>query len=237
MAVLAPDGTRTSSPSWRRDRRSRRVATLAVDLTPTTDPHASWSCAVQRWGRSTSSSTTRASAAPSRCTNRRRILDYFLGLMLRAPFRLARDVIPHMQSGSAIINVTSTFAVVGGLARRRLLGGQGRADRIDHPHRLPVRAAGNPLQRGSPRRHGDADGRATADGRAVPQDQHRDDALSAPRYASKTWRAPSRSCVRRAAASSTARRSSSTAAGVPPSTSRTSRCTRSGWRSERVPRD
>jgi NAD(P)-dependent dehydrogenase (short-subunit alcohol dehydrogenase family) len=42
-------------------------------------------------------------------------LDYFLGLMLRAPFRLARDVIPHMQSGSAIINVTSTFAVVGGL--------------------------------------------------------------------------------------------------------------------------
>jgi NAD(P)-dependent dehydrogenase (short-subunit alcohol dehydrogenase family) len=35
--------------------------------------------------------------------------------MLRAPFRLARDVIPHMQSGSAIINITSTFAVVGGL--------------------------------------------------------------------------------------------------------------------------
>ena len=42
-------------------------------------------------------------------------LDYFLGLMLRAPFRLAREVIPHMQPGSAIINVTSTFAVVGGL--------------------------------------------------------------------------------------------------------------------------
>jgi NAD(P)-dependent dehydrogenase (short-subunit alcohol dehydrogenase family) len=42
-------------------------------------------------------------------------LDYFLGLMLRAPFRLARDVLPHMPSGSAIINVTSTFAVVGGL--------------------------------------------------------------------------------------------------------------------------
>lgn len=42
-------------------------------------------------------------------------LDYFLGLMLRAPFRLARDVLPHMGPGSAIINVTSTFAVVGGL--------------------------------------------------------------------------------------------------------------------------
>jgi NAD(P)-dependent dehydrogenase (short-subunit alcohol dehydrogenase family) len=41
-------------------------------------------------------------------------LDYFLGLMLRAPFRLARDVIVHMKPGSAIINVTSTFAVIGG---------------------------------------------------------------------------------------------------------------------------
>ena len=34
--------------------------------------------------------------------------------MLRAPFRLARDVIVHMHSGSAIINVTSTYAVIGG---------------------------------------------------------------------------------------------------------------------------
>lgn len=42
-------------------------------------------------------------------------LDHFLGLMLRAPFRLSRDTLPHMPSGSAIINVTSTFAVVGGL--------------------------------------------------------------------------------------------------------------------------
>ncbi|EUA56478.1 putative 2-(R)-hydroxypropyl-CoM dehydrogenase [Mycobacterium xenopi 4042] len=43
-------------------------------------------------------------------------LDHFLGLMLRAPFRLARDVLPHMHPGSAIINITSTFAVVGGCA-------------------------------------------------------------------------------------------------------------------------
>jgi NAD(P)-dependent dehydrogenase (short-subunit alcohol dehydrogenase family) len=42
------------------------------------------------------------------------MLDNFLGIMLRAPFRLARDVIKHMKPGSAIINVTSTFAVIGG---------------------------------------------------------------------------------------------------------------------------
>jgi NAD(P)-dependent dehydrogenase (short-subunit alcohol dehydrogenase family) len=42
-------------------------------------------------------------------------LDAFLNIMLRAPFRLARDCLAHMPPGSAIINVTSTFAVVGGL--------------------------------------------------------------------------------------------------------------------------
>lgn len=41
-------------------------------------------------------------------------LDHFLGIMLRAPFRLARDVIVHMKPGSGIVNVTSTFAMIGG---------------------------------------------------------------------------------------------------------------------------
>ncbi|HEY8386006.1 MAG TPA: SDR family oxidoreductase, partial [Porticoccaceae bacterium] len=41
-------------------------------------------------------------------------LDHFLDIMLRAPFRLARDVIVHMKSGASIVNVTSTFAVIGG---------------------------------------------------------------------------------------------------------------------------
>jgi NAD(P)-dependent dehydrogenase (short-subunit alcohol dehydrogenase family) len=43
------------------------------------------------------------------------MLDYFLGLMLRAPFRLAREAIVHMKKGASIINVTSTFAVIGGM--------------------------------------------------------------------------------------------------------------------------
>jgi meso-butanediol dehydrogenase / (S,S)-butanediol dehydrogenase / diacetyl reductase len=41
-------------------------------------------------------------------------LDHFLNIMLRAPFRLARDVIVHMKPGSGIVNVTSTFAMIGG---------------------------------------------------------------------------------------------------------------------------
>ena len=42
-------------------------------------------------------------------------LDYFLGLMLRAPFRLARETLKVMQPGSAIVNVSSTYALLGGL--------------------------------------------------------------------------------------------------------------------------
>ena len=67
--------------------------------------------------------------------------------MLRAPFRLARDVIPHMQPGSAIINVTSTFAVVGGLRGGAYSAAKGGLTALTTAHRLPVRPAGNPLQR------------------------------------------------------------------------------------------
>ena len=42
------------------------------------------------------------------------MLDHFLDIMLRAPFRLCREVIGHMPAGSGIVNVTSTFAMIGG---------------------------------------------------------------------------------------------------------------------------
>lgn len=42
-------------------------------------------------------------------------LDAVLDLMLKAPFRLARAAIPHMSPGAAVINISSTYAIVGGL--------------------------------------------------------------------------------------------------------------------------
>jgi meso-butanediol dehydrogenase / (S,S)-butanediol dehydrogenase / diacetyl reductase len=42
-------------------------------------------------------------------------LDYFLNLMLRAPFRLAREALKVLGPGSSIVNVSSTYAQVGGL--------------------------------------------------------------------------------------------------------------------------
>ena len=93
-----------------------RVATLAVDLTHEDAPKRVVDFAVSRWGQVDFLINNAGIGSPKPLHETDdQTLDYFLGLMLRAPFRLARDVLPHMKSGSAIINVTSTFAVVGGL--------------------------------------------------------------------------------------------------------------------------
>jgi NAD(P)-dependent dehydrogenase (short-subunit alcohol dehydrogenase family) len=93
-----------------------RVATLAVDLTDDDAPRRIVDLAVDRWGHIDFLINNAGVGSPKPLHETDdETLDYFLGLMLRAPFRLARDVLAHMGPGSAIINVTSTFAVVGGL--------------------------------------------------------------------------------------------------------------------------
>lgn len=93
-----------------------RVTTLAVDLTADDGPRRIVAAAVERWGHIDFLVNNAGVGKPKPLHETDdESLDYFLDLMLRAPFRLARDVIPHMPPGSAIINVTSTFAVVGGL--------------------------------------------------------------------------------------------------------------------------
>jgi NAD(P)-dependent dehydrogenase (short-subunit alcohol dehydrogenase family) len=93
-----------------------RVATLAVDLTGDDAPQRIVDLAVTRWGHIDFLINNAGVGSPKPLHETDdETLDYFLGVMLRAPFRLARDVLPHMGAGSAIINVTSTFAVVGGL--------------------------------------------------------------------------------------------------------------------------
>ena len=93
-----------------------RVATLAIDLTGDDAPGRIVETAVARWGRIDYLINNAGVGSPKPLHETDdETLDHFLGLMLRAPFRLARDVIPHLRPGSAIINVTSTFAVIGGL--------------------------------------------------------------------------------------------------------------------------
>lgn len=97
-------------------RNPDRIATLAVNLTDDDAPARIVEAALSRWGRIDFLVNNAGVGSPKPLHETDDdALDYALGLMLRAPFRLARDVIPHLAPGSAIINVTSTFAVVGGL--------------------------------------------------------------------------------------------------------------------------
>jgi NAD(P)-dependent dehydrogenase (short-subunit alcohol dehydrogenase family) len=92
-----------------------RVATLALDLTDDDAPKRVVDSALSKWGRIDYLINNAGVGSPKPLHETDdEMLDYFLDLMLRAPFRLAREVLPHMKPGSAIINVTSTFAVIGG---------------------------------------------------------------------------------------------------------------------------
>ncbi|MGV0732165.1 SDR family NAD(P)-dependent oxidoreductase [Mycolicibacter sinensis] len=93
-----------------------RVATLAVDLTAPDAPQQIVDAALARWGRVDYLINNAGVGSPKPLHDTDDdTLDHFLNLMLRAPFRLTREVLGHLRPGSAIINVTSTFAVVGGL--------------------------------------------------------------------------------------------------------------------------
>jgi meso-butanediol dehydrogenase / (S,S)-butanediol dehydrogenase / diacetyl reductase len=92
-----------------------RVATLPVDITADDAPQAIVKLALERFGRIDFLVNNAGIGSPKPLHETDdATLDHFLDIMLRAPFRLARDVIMHMQPGSAIVNVTSTYAVVGG---------------------------------------------------------------------------------------------------------------------------
>ena len=91
------------------------ITTLAVDVTDDDAPQRIVEAALAKFGRIDFLINNAGAGSPKPLHETDdAMLDGFLDLMLRAPFRLARDCIPHMKPGSAIINVTSTFAVIGG---------------------------------------------------------------------------------------------------------------------------
>jgi len=92
-----------------------RVATISVDVTAVDAPQKIVKLALERFGQINYLINNAGVGKPKPLHETDdETLDYFLDIMLRAPFRLARDVIVHMKSGAAIVNVTSTFAVIGG---------------------------------------------------------------------------------------------------------------------------
>ncbi|WP_428310553.1 SDR family NAD(P)-dependent oxidoreductase [Hydrocarboniphaga sp.] len=95
--------------------RPELIAAVAVDVTDDDAPRRIVEAAMSRFGRIDFLVNNAGAGSPKPLHETDdAMLDGFLNLMLRAPFRLAREVIPLMKPGSAIINVTSTFAVIGG---------------------------------------------------------------------------------------------------------------------------
>jgi len=91
------------------------LATLAVDVTEHDAPKRIVEAALAKFGRIDFLINNAGVGSPKPVHETDdESLDQFLNLMLRAPFRLIRETLPHLKPGSAIINVTSTFAVIGG---------------------------------------------------------------------------------------------------------------------------
>lgn len=94
---------------------SSRVATISADITSIEAPQKIVQFALAKFGRIDYLINNAGVGKPKPLHETDdETLDFFIDIMLRAPFRLARDVIPHLSAGSAIINVTSTFAEIGG---------------------------------------------------------------------------------------------------------------------------
>lgn len=93
-----------------------RVATLSLDITADDGPQRAVDLALERFGRLdyVVSNAGVGSPRPVHETDDA-FLDLNLDLMLRAPFRLAREALPLLGDGASIVNVSSTFALVGGL--------------------------------------------------------------------------------------------------------------------------
>ncbi|KAK0343792.1 MAG: SDR family oxidoreductase [Pseudomonadota bacterium] len=92
-----------------------RVATLSIDVTQDDAPARIVQLALDRFGRIDFLVNNAGAGSPKPLHETDdATLDGFLDLMLRAPFRLAREAIVHMGEGCGIVNVTSTYAVIGG---------------------------------------------------------------------------------------------------------------------------
>lgn len=92
------------------------VACLALDITEPAAPRRAIEFAMDRFGRLDHLVNNAGVGSPKPVHETDdETLDHFLGLMLRAPFRLVREALTVLQAGSSIVNVSSTYAVLGGL--------------------------------------------------------------------------------------------------------------------------
>lgn len=92
-----------------------KVLAIAADVTDPAAPRQIVQAALDKFGRIDFLVNNAGLGSPKPLDETDdETLDQFLDVMLVGPFRLCRDAIGHMGEGASIVNVTSTYAHVGG---------------------------------------------------------------------------------------------------------------------------
>lgn len=93
-----------------------RIVPVLADVRDGNAPSRSVDAAMERFGRLDfliNNAGVRTTAPVQETDDK--TLDLAIDVMLRAPFRFCREALAHMGEGSCIVNVASTYALVGGL--------------------------------------------------------------------------------------------------------------------------
>ena len=92
------------------------LAVIAQDVTEADAPQRAVALAMERFGRLDFMVNNAGIGKPSPVHETDdALLDLFLGVHLRAPFRFCREALGVMGKGAAIVNIASSFALIGGL--------------------------------------------------------------------------------------------------------------------------
>ncbi|MAU22347.1 MAG: oxidoreductase [Martelella sp.] len=93
-----------------------RLATVSLDVMADDAPQKAVATALDRFGRLDHLVNNAGIGSPKPVHETDdETLDYFLGLMLRAPFRLCREALKAFGDEATIVNISSTYAILGGL--------------------------------------------------------------------------------------------------------------------------
>jgi len=116
VAVVAVGRTRETLEELRDELGSEMVAVHVADITSQDAPAASVAMAIERFGRLDYLVNNAGKGKPFPVhESTDEIFDEYLDVLLRAPFRYCREALTAMKAGSAIVNVSSTFSILGGL--------------------------------------------------------------------------------------------------------------------------